>query len=333
MKPLLNAWYIGCASLRLKEKPLAAVILDKNLVLFRDQQGKANALQDRCCHRGMKLSQGKIENGNLQCSFHGWQFDGAGKCAHVPSLTSGKEVSGQFKVDSYTCVEKDGYVWIWMGDAAPGVQPSIPEFEKGKWTQGVMELQCEAIRAIDINLDYCHVFFLHPTHPYTQIAKQRGFRDTQIELRMTENGFVTCSEVTKSETEPMPAKAGKIYFELPDQVKLENDVPGFGMVYIFIFAVPIGEKTCRLEYMMSQFRPSENKVEWMDQVPAIFLEDKLVLEEIQKTYDREGDSFEKTVAGDAPGMMLRQVLKLASEGKWNEGKSKLAQRKIVDVRM
>ena len=79
MEPLVrNAWYIGAWSHELDEGPIARRIMGQDLVIFRSGDGAAAALEDRCCHRGVKLSLGKAVETGIQCGYHGMVFDGSG---------------------------------------------------------------------------------------------------------------------------------------------------------------------------------------------------------------------------------------------------------------
>ncbi|MBL4812252.1 MAG: Rieske 2Fe-2S domain-containing protein, partial [Rhodobacteraceae bacterium] len=55
------------------------------IVLFNSARGWA-ALADRCPHRHVELSKGRVINGEIECPYHGWRFDGAGQCTQVPGL-------------------------------------------------------------------------------------------------------------------------------------------------------------------------------------------------------------------------------------------------------
>ena len=94
MSKLKNAWFAACPSSRLAAKePRAVSLLGEPLVVYRDADGKPHALEDRCCHRGVQLSLGRItKQGHLACGYHGWEYDGSGRCVHVPSLCSGTPV-------------------------------------------------------------------------------------------------------------------------------------------------------------------------------------------------------------------------------------------------
>src|SRR5262245_57370493 len=121
-----NTWYIAAEPQEVTARPLARTILEKPVVLFRTESGKAVALEDRCPHRFAPLSLGKVIGERIQCGYHGAQFDASGACALVPGQNI---VPPKARVVSYPIVEKHGYVWIWPGDpAGAGDLSSIPDF-------------------------------------------------------------------------------------------------------------------------------------------------------------------------------------------------------------
>ena len=80
-----NVWTIvGLADDVIAGKPLAMKVAGERVVFFRDANGKAAALIDRCPHRGVALSLGRVDRGEIECPFHGWRFDGAGRNCRVP---------------------------------------------------------------------------------------------------------------------------------------------------------------------------------------------------------------------------------------------------------
>ena len=87
----INFWYPIARSEEIgADKPLRVNLLGLSYVAFRDADGAAHVLADTCVHRGGSLADGVINNGRVACPYHGWQFDGAGKCMHIPSLGDGK---------------------------------------------------------------------------------------------------------------------------------------------------------------------------------------------------------------------------------------------------
>ena len=92
MSPYPESWYIAAETRELKSRPLSREVAETPLVLFRDHRGIAHALFDRCPHRNVQLSKGKVVKGRLQCPYHGWEFSGEGVCEHIPALPEGTHI-------------------------------------------------------------------------------------------------------------------------------------------------------------------------------------------------------------------------------------------------
>src|SRR5262249_20754076 len=90
MLKLKGYWYIAAPSAELGRQPIRRIVEDGPLVLFRDLAGKAHGLIDRCAHRGMALSHGRVVRDCIECPYHGWQYDGVGKLCSVPALCEGE---------------------------------------------------------------------------------------------------------------------------------------------------------------------------------------------------------------------------------------------------
>ena len=101
----INFWYVADQSQNITESPVKKKMLGQNFVLFRDTTGKVHCLSDVCVHRGGSLSGGKIVKDCIQCPYHGWQFNGKGKCQKIPSLGKSKKIPSRVKVDSYPTKE------------------------------------------------------------------------------------------------------------------------------------------------------------------------------------------------------------------------------------
>lgn len=122
MSFIRNAWYCAGWSHELEKKPLARTLLNEKLALYRTNDGVA-AIGDVCPHRYSPLSQGKIKGDRLMCPYHGIEFGPNGKCAHNPH---GAEVTA-LNVVSYKVIERQGALWIWMGDPSLANLGLIPE--------------------------------------------------------------------------------------------------------------------------------------------------------------------------------------------------------------
>lgn len=110
-----NTWYVAAWPEEVTQKPLARTLLGDPVVLYRQDDGTAVALEDRCPHRNLPLSMGEVCGKHIVCAYHGLAYDSAGKCVRVPAQ---ENIPAAAKVRSYPLVERDGALWIWMGDAA-----------------------------------------------------------------------------------------------------------------------------------------------------------------------------------------------------------------------
>lgn len=115
----LDRWYVAAFAWELGDKPVARTLLGRPVVLFR-HQGRACALEDRCCHRELPLSCGTLEERGLRCGYHGLLFDGAGSCLEIPGQ---ERIPAKARVGAYDVQERDQIVWIWMG-ATPESRPA-----------------------------------------------------------------------------------------------------------------------------------------------------------------------------------------------------------------
>jgi phenylpropionate dioxygenase-like ring-hydroxylating dioxygenase large terminal subunit len=120
-----NAWYIAAWADEVADKPLARRIGSEPVVLFRGEDGIAAALADRCCHRSAPLSLGRVVAEGIECGYHGLVIDGAGRCVKVPGQ---RLIPSDATVRSYPLVEKNQFLWIWLGETALADPALIVDF-------------------------------------------------------------------------------------------------------------------------------------------------------------------------------------------------------------
>ena len=110
-----NCWYVAAWPHEVGSTPLARTLLDEPVVLYRLPDGTPVALEDRCCHRDLPLSMGEVCEDRIVCRYHGLAYDRTGRCVNIPAQ---EQIPENARVRSYPLVERDGVVWIWMGEAA-----------------------------------------------------------------------------------------------------------------------------------------------------------------------------------------------------------------------
>ena len=159
-----NAWYVAAWSDELRDQPLARRILNEPVVLFRDRAGRAAALADRCCHRAAPLSHGTIVDAGIQCGYHGLVIDGDGRCVRVPGQT---RIPADARVRAYRVVEKNQFVWLWMGDAEAADAAKIVDYpyhdDPGLWPNkhAVYPIKGNYMLMVDNLMDLTHLGYLH----------------------------------------------------------------------------------------------------------------------------------------------------------------------------
>jgi vanillate O-demethylase monooxygenase subunit len=161
-----NQWYVAAFSRELTSEPLARTLLGIPVVLFRTEEGAPAALLDRCPHRGMPLSEGKVCGERLQCFYHGFEYAPSGECVAIPTQ---HRIPEAMVVPSYRVVECWELAWIWMGDqdaADPALIPSHDDL--GLTAEGFaaqagihMTVETNYLLAFENYADGAHIPHLH----------------------------------------------------------------------------------------------------------------------------------------------------------------------------
>jgi nitrite reductase/ring-hydroxylating ferredoxin subunit len=116
--PILPSHALGAG-----ERLVATRALGQDLVAWRSAAGVVQVWRDRCPHRGVRLSLGRIIGGRLSCAYHGWEFAAdTGRCTLVPALADLAGVPGQVGARVCAATETRQMVWVRLdADAArPG---------------------------------------------------------------------------------------------------------------------------------------------------------------------------------------------------------------------
>ncbi len=96
----------------------------RDLALWRAHDHSVHCVDNRCPHRGMRLSFGFVRGNRLNCIYHGWQYGVTGACAYIPAhpeLTPPESLC----VPTLPCVDQGGRVWITL-DPDPTALPAMP---------------------------------------------------------------------------------------------------------------------------------------------------------------------------------------------------------------
>lgn len=158
-----NAWYAAALTQEIKQEPFARTILNQKVVLYRTSANQVVALEDRCAHRQVPLSRGRLIGDELQCWYHGLRYDCSGACVSIPSQST---IPKGARVRSFPAIEKYGMIWLWPGDPALADESKIPDHwvcsaPELAGTMSYCAIACNYLFGIDNILDISHAAFVH----------------------------------------------------------------------------------------------------------------------------------------------------------------------------
>lgn len=159
-RAIASGWHPLAHAGELDARPLARVLMDVPVVLFRSN-GRAVALVDRCPHRNVPLSRGRVRDGRLHCGYHGWQFDASGRCTAVPGADTVPDVAAR----TLAVREAAGLVWVSLAEtpsAFPGLPPELEDAALDRFWWPVAASNARVLDAVENLLDPAHPHFLHP---------------------------------------------------------------------------------------------------------------------------------------------------------------------------
>ena len=171
---LREAWYPVLPSWRLQEAPVGITRLGQNLAVWRDTNGEVHAIEDRCPHRGARLSLGWNLGDRLACWYHGVEINAKGTVALVPAV-SNCDLEGKTCIRSYAAMERNGAIFVWFG---AGEAPDLPlpeELTSPEYSAMLTHAhwKCNYQLAIDNVMDPMHGAYLHAqSHSMAEGDKQ-----------------------------------------------------------------------------------------------------------------------------------------------------------------
>lgn len=160
---LLNDWHpVAFSHLLAPGSSMPVQLLDEELVVWRRADGSVHAWDDRCPHRGAKLSLGQVVEDNLACPYHGWRFDGRGRCVLRPAQPS-LAPPDQPLVRIFHARERHGVIWVCLGEPSRDIVP-YEEFDDPRLRNvmaGPYRVNACAPRVVENFIDMAHFSFVH----------------------------------------------------------------------------------------------------------------------------------------------------------------------------
>ncbi|MCP4434742.1 MAG: Rieske 2Fe-2S domain-containing protein [Actinomycetia bacterium] len=165
--PVPNGWYALAGSSEIEPgEALSAIACARELVVFRGaDNGEVSVLDAHCPHLGAHLGGGEIKGDTIACPYHGWQFEGSGRCVEIPYSDS--RIPSKACVKSYPSREINGMILFWYhaGGAEPNYEvPEIPELDDADYGEPHIfetEFHSALQDMAENNVDYTHFHFVH----------------------------------------------------------------------------------------------------------------------------------------------------------------------------
>ena len=171
-------------------KPVQVHVMSEDLVLFRDDAGRPGLLGLHCSHRLTSLAYGRVEDGGIRCTFHGWLYDVDGRCLQQPAEPENSTFKDKVRHLAYPCRELGGLVFAYMGP--PEREPPLPPFEglvrgDGSRKSDYHPINSNFLQNLEGALDPIHSTYLHMDN-WSQM-KDRVLAQPQVEVSLKETDW------------------------------------------------------------------------------------------------------------------------------------------------
>lgn len=318
--PVLQSQELG------RQKPRAITLQGEPLVLFRDAAGKPHALFDRCPHRNVPLSLGKVRRaeGTLECMYHGWQFAGDGRCVHVPSLTGA--IREACHARAHATREQQGLIWVY---STPGEVPRREPYrfqyvDRPGYTSVVQSLEAHGtlFSTLENALDVPHTAFLHRG---LFRSKSRGLDITAKVTRTADR--VEVEYVGEPRPEGLVARvlspSGGLVthtdrFVLPSIAQVEYRIGEENHLFVDSVMSPVSDFVTRIHAIVSfRTRLPARLIKPLVKPLAlqIFKQDAVILEQQTRTIQQTGGERFASTEVDVIGKHMWRLLREAERGR------------------
>lgn len=332
---LRNSWYVAAFGDEIGQTPLARTMLNDPIVLYRTANGTPVALEDRCCHRALPLSMGKIVGENIQCGYHGLKFNISGACVGVPGQSN---IPPNAAVRAYPLVERWNWVWIWMGDPLLADEKLIPNWwwtDHSDWAciKGCggepLHVKCNYELITDNLMDVSHLSYVHASSIGTTAVAENTPKTERSNRRVVASRWVPDKPAA-----PFYQKAGNFRGNVDRWLVTVTDLPCFTVndagcvdkgteakaghrshgVEMRVLNAPTPETETTTHYFYQHARGFEvGNPDWDEiyrtQFTDVFLEDKVILEAQQASMSREPSGLQIDINDDAPCIAVRRALR------------------------
>lgn len=308
-----GTWFLAMSSKMVSIKPVASIIQEKPIVLFRDQKGAIAALIDLCPHRHVSLSLGRIVDGHIECPYHGMRFNSVGTCVNVPcSITQTIPKSANAK--SVHACEKDGSIWVSFdsNDQTSLISQWPEETKQMKYFEIEYAINASPDLIIENFVDCAHTGFVHQ-------GLFRGTPEKIVEAR------IECTSTTVSiETQGEKKSDGSLFKMLSSANQQIKHTDEFIAPYKVQVTYSQGHRKIITVSICTPETPDRTRVTtrvYVQSLPLTWIllpilriytkkilkQDIIVLEDQHAQIKKFGDQFKFSTAADGPISAVRRL--------------------------
>ena len=313
---LAQRWFPVARCVDVGDQPLAVVLLDLALVVFR-AGGAIRVGRDLCPHRGVPLSMGWVEGEEIVCAYHGLRYGPDGRCRKIPAEPD-TVPPPQFQVTMFPVVERYGLVWTCLdpGDRAP-VLPAFPLWDDPAFQQilpPLVDIAGSAARQVEGFVDVAHFAWIH----HKAFADRENAVVPSYTTQLTDYGLRTeywsdISNYPKAVQHLAPPGFRWLRtFEIypPFAASLVVDFPGQDRLGILNLASPVSARRTRLFVPIVRNFDTTGPLEAVYAFNAqIFAEDQAIVERQRPEELPLDTGAEAHFAADRTSLGYRRLLK------------------------
>lgn len=156
-------------------------VLGAPFTLARFEDGTHTLLDDRCPHRGVPLSLGRVQDGAVRCPYHGWRFGPDGACVDAPGEPA--SVCAAAGARARPLREAFGLLFAWLGDGPAAAFPYADRVPEGMVVYRMAPIQWPTnfVMRLENTTDFSH---LQAAHEYSGLDRflPAGYRQTYTAL-------------------------------------------------------------------------------------------------------------------------------------------------------
>lgn len=328
LRPVLPVatWFVAA---RTDELPAASALPREvngvPVVLYRDSRGRVVVLEDRCPHKNVALSLGRVCGDTLQCWYHGWRFDQTGAVVDVPCHSPNEKLPA-CRVRAFRAAERDGWIWVTLaGEEAPTEPPTYPQSEGYGWfeLQNVIHAPVDLI--LENGLDCSHTGFAHEglfrSAPKDFIRARIEETPSGVRVETLDEGSVNANDIRSVLGRKRQIRHVDEVI-LPHTLRVDYWIGDHAHVVTILVATPEDEHRTRVYTRMGVrygwLTPFVTRyVRWVTR--RVVAQDITILNSQGQRIRRYGRRDFRNVTADLPASWMQRAFRLFLEGRYPAG--------------